>query len=95
MNETLLINISKTEFEKIIKDYFTEKTKEILKQMQENRYLHDTDETKGFIKEKELAKSLGLNQITLYHWRKQGKIKFKKIGKLIYYDKNEVINLMK
>lgn len=99
MKEILLINISKTEFENIIKNLFLEIKKEILDKNNKTQLINQINQEKEkeieYIKEKDLAKMLGLNKITLYHWRKQGKIKFKKIGRLIYYDKNEIHRIFK
>lgn len=75
MKEILLINISKTEFENIIKNLFLEIKKEILDKNNKTRLINQINEENEkeieYIKEKDLAKMLGLNKITLYHWRKQ------------------------
>ena len=49
----------------------------------------------NIITEKELSKRIGISKVTLHKYRKQGKIPFSKVGRIIRYDYKEVIDALK
>ena len=49
----------------------------------------------NIITEKELSKRIGISKVTLHKYRKQGKIPFSKVGRVIRYDYKEVMETLK
>jgi excisionase family DNA binding protein len=49
----------------------------------------------NIITEKELSKRIGISKVTLHKYRKEGKIPFSKVGRIIRYDYKEVIDALK
>ncbi|WP_180979727.1 helix-turn-helix domain-containing protein, partial [Elizabethkingia anophelis] len=50
----------------------------------------ETDEEKEYYTREETAKFLKVSFPTLFHWNKDGKLKAKKLGKRVYYSKEDV-----
>lgn len=79
-----LIQISKEElmqdFEKIVY--------KVLEKMQLDQ---SSKNEKDFYTRDETAKLLNVSLTTLFHWNNDGVLKNKKIGKRVYYSKNEVL----
>ncbi|AQX07908.1 helix-turn-helix domain-containing protein [Elizabethkingia ursingii] len=48
------------------------------------------DEEKELYTREEAAKLLNVSYPTLFHWNKDGKLKARKIGKRVYYSKEDV-----
>jgi hypothetical protein len=53
------------------------------------------DQNKQWLNTKEASQFLGIGLTTLWSYRKQGKIKGRKIGHKVYYDSYELNNLLK
>jgi hypothetical protein len=53
------------------------------------------DQDKKWLNTKEASQLLGIGLTTLWSYRKQGKIKGRKIGHKVYYDSSELNNLLK
>ncbi len=53
------------------------------------------DQNKQWLNTKEASQFLGIGLTTLWTYRKQGKIKGRKIGHKVYYDSSELNNLLK
>jgi excisionase family DNA binding protein len=49
----------------------------------------------NIITEKELSKRLSISKVTLGKYRKEGKIPFSKVGRIIRYDYKEVMETLK
>ena len=49
----------------------------------------------NIITEKELSERIGISKVTLHKYRKEGKIPFSKVGRIIRYDYKEVIDALK
>lgn len=52
-------------------------------------------EEKGFYTREETAKLLNVSLTTLFHWNNDGTLKNTKIGKRVYYSKEEVFSKLK
>ncbi|WP_419488747.1 helix-turn-helix domain-containing protein [Chryseobacterium bernardetii] len=52
-------------------------------------------EEKEFYTREETAKLLNVSLTTLFHWNNDGTLKNTKIGKRVYYSKNEVFSKLK
>lgn len=48
----------------------------------------------GFITQKKAMQLLNVGYTTLYHIRKQGRVKYSKIGSKIFYDLNSIKGLL-
>ena len=49
----------------------------------------------NIITEKELSERLNITKVTLHKYRKQGKIPFSQVGRIIRYDYKEVMETLK
>ena len=49
----------------------------------------------NIITEKELSKRLSISKVTLHKYRKEGKIPFSQVGRIIRYDYKEVMETLK
>ena len=49
----------------------------------------------NIITEKELSERLNITKVTLHKYRKEGKIPFSKVGRIIRYDYKEVMETLK
>tara|TARA_B100001142_G_C13685031_1_gene403579 strand:+ start:216 stop:473 length:258 start_codon:yes stop_codon:yes gene_type:complete len=49
----------------------------------------------NIITEKELSERIGISKVTLHKYRKEGKIPFSKVGRIIRYDYKEVMETLK
>lgn len=79
-----LITISK---EELMQD-FEQIVRKVLEKMQEDQSAKDEKE---FYTREETAKLLNVSLTTLFNWNNEGILKTKKIGKRVYYSKNEVL----
>ena len=74
-------------------------SKEELKQLIEDAVYKATCTQSNFeykiITEKELSERIGISKVTLHKYRKEGKIPFSKVGRIIRYDYKEVIDALK
>lgn len=41
---------------------------------------------RGWVRADDAAEQLGVHRATLWNWRKQGKIRFAKVGRTLFYD---------
>jgi len=48
-----------------------------------------------FLTAKEVCKLLSVSPVTLFKWRKDGKIKFHRFGSRIRFKRNEILNVQK
>ncbi|AQX09351.1 DNA-binding protein [Elizabethkingia anophelis] len=55
-----------------------------------SEYKANTQEEKEFYTREETAKLLNVSYATLFHWNKDGKLKANKLGKRVYYSKEDV-----
>ena len=53
-----------------------------------------TNEVNGFISEKEAIKLLGRSQTWFWRKRNEGFLPFKKMGSAVFYEKNQLFNLL-
>ncbi len=53
-----------------------------------------TPEQDKLIRIEDVIKLLGVSKMTLHHWRKQGKLTYYKIGRLVYFKEREVLEAM-
>lgn len=79
-----LISISKDE----LMQEFEQIVYKVLGKMQQDQTPKDQ---KYFYTRKETAKLLDVSFTTLFHWNNDGTLKPTKIGKRVYYSKNEVL----
>ena len=79
-----LITISK---EELMQD-FEQIVRKVLEKMQQDQSAKDEKE---FYTREETAKLLNVSLTTLFNWNNEGILKTKKIGKRVYYSKNEVL----
>jgi predicted DNA-binding transcriptional regulator AlpA len=77
--------ISQNQFSQVI-----EKLDRLLKNIENSK-----DQDKQWLNTKEASQFLGIGLTTLWTYRKQGKIKGRKIGHKVYYDSSELNNLLK
>lgn len=54
-----------------------------------------TPELNPLIDRKEIVEIFGVNQATIWRWQNKGILKPKKIGGRVYFDRDEVISVMK
>ncbi|MYY43533.1 helix-turn-helix domain-containing protein [Elizabethkingia anophelis] len=78
-----LIQISKEE----LLQEFEQMVRKVLEKMITEK---ETDEEKEYYTREETAKLLKVSFPTLFHWNKDGKLKAKKLGKRVYYSKEDV-----
>ncbi|MCT3728142.1 helix-turn-helix domain-containing protein [Elizabethkingia anophelis] len=78
-----LIQISKEE----LLQEFEQMVRKVLEKMITEKV---TDEEKEYYTREETAKLLKVSFPTLFHWNKDGKLKAKKLGKRVYYSKEDV-----
>ncbi|MCT3845995.1 excisionase family DNA-binding protein [Elizabethkingia anophelis] len=78
-----LIQISKEE----LLQEFEQMVRKVLEKMITEKV---TDEEKEYYTREETAKLLNVSYPTLFHWNKDGKLKAKKLGKRVYYSKEDV-----
>ncbi|EQB90976.1 hypothetical protein BAX96_12320 [Elizabethkingia anophelis] len=78
-----LIQISKEE----LLQEFEQMVRKVLEKMMTEKV---TDEEKEYYTREETAKLLKVSFPTLFHWNKDGKLKAKKLGKRVYYSKEDV-----
>ncbi|SEH27467.1 MULTISPECIES: helix-turn-helix domain-containing protein [Chryseobacterium] len=79
-----LISISKDE----LMNEFEQIVYKVLEKMQQDQAPKDQKE---FYTREETAKLLDVSLTTLFHWNNDGTLKNTKIGKRVYYSKNEVL----
>lgn len=79
-----LISISKDE----LMQEFEQIVYKVLEKMQQDQGIKDQKE---FYTREETAKLLDVSLTTLFHWNNDGTLKNTKIGKRVYYSKNEVL----
>lgn len=79
-----LLTISK---EELMQD-FEQIVRKVLEKMQQDQSAKDEKE---FYTREETAKLLNVSLTTLFNWNNDGILKTKKIGKRVYYSKNEVL----
>jgi hypothetical protein len=84
MKALQLIAISK---EELMQD-FEQIVRKVLEKMQQDQSAKDEKE---FYTREETAKLLNVSLATLFNWNNEGILKTKKIGKRVYYSKNEVL----
>lgn len=84
MKALQLIAISK---EELMQD-FEQIVRKVLEKMQQDQSAKDEKE---FYTREETAKLLNVSLTTLFNWNNEGILKTKKIGKRVYYSKNEVL----
>ncbi|WP_312286406.1 helix-turn-helix domain-containing protein [Chryseobacterium gleum] len=79
-----LISISKDE----LMQEFEQIVYKVLEKMKQDQAPKDQKE---FYTREETAKLLDVSLTTLFHWNNDGTLKNTKIGKRVYYSKNEVL----
>lgn len=72
-----------------LKDIATEVANLLLPQLRENT----NNNSDAIMTSKEVIAMCGICSMTLYNYRKEGKLPFKKNGKKIYYSKKDVLAL--
>ena len=88
MNNTLILNgISIDDFKTVISESISNELQKFRPQEPEKQ-----DE---LIKIEEVAKMLNVSKVTIFAWKKQGKIPFYRIANKIYFKRNEVIESLK
>ncbi|HAT4001765.1 TPA: helix-turn-helix domain-containing protein [Elizabethkingia anophelis] len=78
-----LIQLSKEE----LLEEFEVMVRRVLEKMMTEKI---ADEEKELYTREEAAKLLNVSYPTLFHWNKDGKLKARKIGKRVYYSKEDV-----
>ncbi|AQX87849.1 MULTISPECIES: helix-turn-helix domain-containing protein [Elizabethkingia] len=78
-----LIQLSKEE----LLEEFEVMVRRVLEKMMTEKM---ADEEKEYYTREEAAKLLNVSYPTLFHWNKDGKLKARKIGKRVYYSKEDV-----
>lgn len=88
MQTTLTINISIDELRELIAD-------EIGKALSANQPVADVvDDTDELIKIADVAKMFKVSKVTIFKWKKQGKIPFFRISNKVYFKRSEVLASM-
>jgi excisionase family DNA binding protein len=81
----ILISIPREELESIIRDAVKQELISAAKQKNE----------KGMLNAKEICEYLGIHISTFNTWKANGKIPFKRLGKRVFFDWDEVKNALK
>jgi len=81
MNDILLSSIPLKDFEALIRDCMKSEFQ---------KYNPAPPQEEELITSTEAAKILGVSKVTLHFWKKEGRIKFYKIGTRIRFKKSEV-----
>lgn len=84
----LNFSINSNELQQIISDV----VRDVLKTEFQSIHTESTKETETLLKTNEIADLLQVSPLTIKLWKRDGKIPYRKIGRLIYYDKNDVLN---
>jgi len=84
-NNIVLLSIGKGELQDLIKEAVREEL------ISANR----TKTEKELLNAKEVCEFLGIHISTLNSWKSQGKIPYKKIGKRIFFKRDEVLGALK
>jgi len=86
-----MINLSIDDLSKLIKDCF----KEQLKNIQESKITEPTKSETDFLTRKEVKNILNVSYPTLWKYNNEGTLKVKKkIGRRVYYSKQDLNNLL-
>ena len=80
-----LRQIIKAELQKVLEDNFDKLAKQT----------PDKKETPEMLTDKELADRLKMSRVTLYEWRRKGILPFKRIGKRVLYNWDDVYKTLK
>ncbi|NUN10159.1 MAG: helix-turn-helix domain-containing protein [Ignavibacteriaceae bacterium] len=92
----ILTSIPRSEFKEIIREVIRETTPETLSEII-GKIPPQPVQTKedDLIRIEDVIKLLGISKVTLHHWRKQGKLTYYKIGKIVYFKEREVMESLK
>ena len=80
-------SLSKTELIDLIK--------ESIRDVQSEQKEKPQAETETLLKPKDVCKLLHISNGTLFTWKKQGKIPFRRLGRRIFFVQSDVLNAMK
>ncbi|WP_024566706.1 helix-turn-helix domain-containing protein [Elizabethkingia anophelis] len=83
MTELKLVHIPKEEL-------IQEIVKVLDKALEKLNINKEAQQEKEYYTREETAKLLNVSYPTLFHWNKDGKLKAKKLGKRVYYSKEDV-----
>lgn len=75
-------------------DFFGQFIQKLVREELE-KIIHVHSEEKEFYTREETAKLLNVSLTTLFHWNNDGTLKNTKIGKRVYYSKDEVFSKLK
>ena len=81
MNEVVLISLKKEELENIIKEAVSQAL--------------NTDKEKELMNFKETCEFLGISSSALNKWKSENRIPYKKLGKRIFFNRQEVLDALK
>ncbi|MBS3999162.1 MAG: helix-turn-helix domain-containing protein [Desulfobulbaceae bacterium] len=86
MNDLLLISESK--LIELLNEFF----KNYEKSHEQSNQPVQPDTEKTLISTSKLIEILGVSRTTIYKWRRDGKIPYFKIGKMVYFDLNDIMS---
>ncbi len=84
----LNLSINSNELHQIISNV----VRDVLKSEFQNIHLESAKEPERLLKTNDIADFLKVSPLTVKLWKRDGKIPYRKIGRLVYYDKNDVLN---
>jgi excisionase family DNA binding protein len=87
----LSFSINENELQQIISDVVRDVLKTELSNLQEQT----APEKEVLLKTNEVADLLKVSPLTVKLWKRDGKIPYRKIGRLVFYDKTDVLNSVK
>ena len=86
MDKLFLTSLCEPELKSLFKTALSELVQELLKENFTQKGIEEDD----LIGQKEACRLLKVSATSLWSWRKEGKINYKKIGRKVYYSKKEI-----
>jgi len=93
-HEQSMIQFDQKALKDCIKDAIREELHLIISDVQKTTYTANNTPTEKLLTKREMADELDISLVSLTEWMKQGKIHYMRMGKRIYFKKNEVVASM-
>ena len=89
MQQQIITTLTIEDLTSLIEDSITNTITKLMPEQKEN-----SAEESALMTTKEVAEYLRVSAVTIWHWKKQGRISYHKIGRRVYFKKEEIINMM-
>src|SRR5690606_17055246 len=89
-----MIQLDQNALRDCIRDAIKEELHIFISSVQKTVDNTENKSTEKLLTKKEMADELDISLVSLTEWMKQGKIPYMRMGKRIYFKKNEVVNSM-